>query len=122
VPRQQLIDPADGVVCDLCQDGAEIWLRRIHAVELRRSQQRVDGRSRLPTAVGSREQEVLQMLAWMFALAVFRVGEPHRWRSLPPPPVCRRAHTSGRALANGKRIRGRAEAKTAQLKGKKTQD
>src|ERR1700683_2033397 len=58
VPGQELVDAADGMVWDLRQDGAEIEFR-VEAVQLRRSDQAVQGGGAFATAVRACKQVVL---------------------------------------------------------------
>ena len=58
VPGQQLIDAADRVVGDPGKNDAEIEFR-IDAVELGRTDERVDGGGAFATGVGTGEQVVL---------------------------------------------------------------
>lgn len=59
MPGQQVVNPLDRMVGDMCQHMAEVRLR-IDAIELGTDDQRVHGRGPLAAAVGAEVHEVLR--------------------------------------------------------------
>ena len=62
VPGQEILDVADGMICDLSQHGAEIEFR-IDAVELGRADERVESGGALTSRIGAGEEVILAVMA-----------------------------------------------------------